>query len=73
MEEIPIDYSLPEDLRETYVQASFAAEYKGVHIETIKRHIHRGRLRGVMVGRDWLVYRDSLIGWKPDPGGPRKD
>lgn len=69
---MPVDMELPEEMRGVFVRASFAAEIKGVHVETIKRHIYKNRLRAEKVGREWLIYRDSLKSWEPDPGGPSK-
>ncbi len=49
----------------------------GLGQEYIQRLLRRGRLEGLKLGHDWLVYEDSLEAFlasprKPGPKGPRK-
>ena len=68
---VPKDERIPARLREIYIYADMAAEYKGVHISTIIRHIHKGTLQGDLLGTKWAVVRDGLEEWTPDaPGNP---
>lgn len=37
-----------------------AAELLGVSHATLRAQVHRGRLRAIKVGRDWLVTREEV-------------
>lgn len=40
-----------------------AAEFLGVHVETIRRHAKKGTLPGFKVGSDWRFLKDALLRW----------
>ena len=68
---VPLDERIPARMREIYIYADLAAKYKGVHISTIIRHIHKGTLQGDLLGTKWAVVREGLEEWTPDaPGNP---
>jgi excisionase family DNA binding protein len=55
---------------EAHTQSGLGQEY-------IQRLLRHGRLQGMKLGHDWLVYEDSLAAFlaeprKPGPKGPRK-
>jgi len=38
-----------------------AAERLGVHPDTLRAQIHRGKLDGVRLGRDWLIRIEEVL------------
>lgn len=60
-----------------YLTTPQAAKRSGLSMVHIRRLITKGQLDGFQIGRDWLVYTDSLEKYmatphKPGPKGPIK-
>ena len=60
-----------------YMTTPEAARLSGLSKNYLATLLRRGKLEGVQLARDWLVYRDSLEAYlattrKPGPKGPRK-
>ena len=61
----------------SYITTPQAAERTGLSTTYLTRLLRNGSLEGFRLGRDWLIYTDSLdhylaIPHKPGPKGPRK-
>jgi excisionase family DNA binding protein len=61
----------------SYVTTPQAAEQTGFSKTYLTRLLRNGTLEGFRLGRDWLIYTDSLnrylaVPHKPGPKGPRK-
>jgi len=70
--EVPADPQVPEELRDSYVRASFAAEIAGTTHSTIHRHWKYYKLLdGIMVGNTLLVSREQMRWWEPGKPGPK--
>jgi excisionase family DNA binding protein len=55
------------------ITATQAAKQLGVHRETVRRDIKRGKLRAVKPGGEYLLDPAQLEGYTPGkPGRPRK-
>jgi hypothetical protein len=70
---------MPQRLQGNRVLLSTAEAHtvSGLGQEYIQRLLRLGRVEGVKLGHDWLVYEDSLAAFlaeprKPGPKGPRK-
>jgi excisionase family DNA binding protein len=66
----------PEDLR-SYLTTPQAARRSGLSTTYLTKLLRKGSLEGFRLGRDWLIYTDSLdtflaVPHKPGPKGPRK-
>lgn len=48
-----------------------AADLLGVDHSTLRAQIHRGRLRALKVGRDWLVTAEEIERYRREVQGPR--
>lgn len=60
-----------------YMTTPEAARISGLSKNYLATLLRRGKLEGVQLARDWLVYKDSLEAYlattrKPGPKGPRK-
>lgn len=47
--------------QQAYFTVKEAAELTGAHIHTIQARLRSGELRGKKLGKEWRIYRDSLI------------
>ncbi len=47
------------DLTE-YIETSEAAKELNYHVEHVRRMMREGRLKGIKIGRTWLVQKKSL-------------
>jgi len=61
----------------SYLTTPQAAERTGLSKTYLTKLLRSGTLEGFRLGRDWLVYTDSLdrylaVPHKPGPKGPRK-
>ena len=61
----------------SYITTPRAAEQTGFSKTYLTRLLRNGTLEGFRLGRDWLIYSDSLdrylaVPHKPGPKGPRK-
>lgn len=61
----------------SYMTTPQAAEHTGFSKTYLTRLLRNGTLEGFRLGRDWLIYTDSLdrylaVPHKPGPKGPRK-
>ncbi len=61
----------------SYLTTPQAAEQTGFSKTYLTRLLRNGTLEGFRLGRDWLIYTDSLerylaVPHKPGPKGPRK-
>jgi len=61
----------------SYITTPQAAEQTGFSKTYLTRLLRNGALEGFRLGRDWLIYTDSLdrylaVPHKPGPKGPRK-
>jgi excisionase family DNA binding protein len=61
----------------SYITTPQAAEQTGFSQTYLTRLLRNGTLEGFRLGRDWLIYTDSLdrylaVPHKPGPKGPRK-
>src|SRR5438270_2560561 len=59
------------------LSTSEAMQVSGFSREHIQRLLRSGRLEGVKLGHDWLVFEDALLAFiaqprKPGPKGPHK-
>ena len=70
---------MPQHIQANRVLLSTAEAHtvSGLGREYIQRLLRHGRVEGVKLGHDWLVYEDSLHAFlasprKPGPKGPRK-
>ena len=39
------------------------AEAMDQHVNSVRRNLQRGKLRGVKVGGEWIILRSALIEW----------
>jgi excisionase family DNA binding protein len=65
------------DTKRTYLTTPQAAERTGFSKTYLTQLLRKGVLEGFRLGRDWLIYADSLERFlaterKPGPKGPRK-
>lgn len=65
------------DTNRPYITTPEAASRSGLTKTYLALLLRTGKLEGVQVGRDWIVYTDSLEAFlaqprKPGPKGPRK-
>ncbi len=65
------------DVNREHITTPEAAQRSGLSRIYIARLLREGTLEGFQVGRDWVVYTDSLEKFldtprKPGPKGPRK-
>jgi len=65
------------DVNREHITTPEAAQRSGLSRIYIARLLREGALEGFQVGRDWVVYTDSLEKFlntprKPGPKGPRK-
>lgn len=55
------------DTREEAPQQEYSvqevAEAMDQHVNSVRRNLQRGRLRGVKVGNEWIILRSALIEW----------
>ena len=55
------------DTREETPQQEYSvqevAEAMDQHVNSVRRNLQRGRLRGVKVGNEWIILRSALIEW----------
>ena len=61
----------------SYITTPQASEQTGFSKTYLTRLLRNGTLEGFRLGRDWLIYTDSLnrylaVPHKPGPKGPRK-
>lgn len=61
----------------TLLPTAEACRVSGFSRQYIQRLLRSGRVEGVKLGHDWLIYEDSLTAFlaeprKPGPKGPRK-
>ena len=59
------------------ITTSQAAEQSGLSTTYLTQLLRKGTLEGFQLGREWLIYQDSLERYlamprKPGPRGPRK-
>jgi excisionase family DNA binding protein len=59
------------DERSRPIGLSEAAQLLGVSHATLRAQVHRGRLRAVKVGRDWLVDRQEIDRYRREVQGQR--
>lgn len=65
------------DTNREYITTPQAAKRSGLSRIYLARLLREGRIEGVQLGREWLIYTDSLeayvsIPHKPGPKGPIK-
>jgi excisionase family DNA binding protein len=65
------------DTKRTYLTTPQAAQRTGFSKTYLTQLLRKGVLEGFRLGRDWLIYTDSLERFlatdrKPGPKGPRK-
>jgi excisionase family DNA binding protein len=65
------------DANREYITTSEAARRSGLSTVYLTQLLRKGKLEGIQVVREWLVYSDSLEKFlatprKPGPKGPRK-
>ena len=65
------------DTRRAYLTTPQAAQRTGFSKTYLTQLLRKGTLEGFRLGRDWLIYVDSLESFlaadrKPGPKGPRK-
>jgi excisionase family DNA binding protein len=65
------------DTNREYIPTPEASKRSGLSMSHITRLLKSGALEGFQIGRDWLVYTDSLEKYiatphKPGPKGPIK-
>ena len=61
----------------SYLTTPQAAERTGLSKTYLTKLLRNGKLEGFRLGRDWLIYADSLdrylaVPHKPGPKGPRR-
>ena len=66
-----------DEIKREYMTTPQASKYSGLSKVYLTQLLKRGSLDGFRLGRDWLVYTDSLDQYlatphKPGPKGPRK-
>jgi DNA binding domain, excisionase family len=57
------------------ISTAEAADLTGLHVETIRTYLRRGRLRATRIGRIYLIDRKALnplIANRPHRGRPRR-
>ena len=60
-----------------YLTTTQAEEFTGLSRNYLARLLREGVLEGQRIGRDWIIFRDSIDQFlatsrKPGPKGPRK-
>jgi excisionase family DNA binding protein len=65
------------ELKRAYMTTPQASKYSGLSRVYLTQLLKKGSLEGFRLGRDWLIYTDSLDRFlatphKPGPKGPRK-
>ena len=65
------------DTKRAYITTPQAAQHTGLSKNYLTQLLRNGTLEGFRLGRDWLIYTDSLERFlatqrKPGPKGPRK-